>query len=249
LIFPQRAEPHFASVRIGESDRGERFAQGVGHLIESILDLNTPLTYVKGVGPARGAMLEAKGLKTVEDLLLYAPFRYEDRSNVKTIRDLAPGEMATVLAEVRSTKLSGFRRRNLGLFTATFTDASLSQLNAKWFHGGYLADVFTPGQKVALFGKVEFDSYSGNLAMMHPEYEILSGDEDGDASLHTGRVVPIYEAAGKVTTRIFRVLLSRILEAVTPLEDSLPPHILSRMKLPDRWTAIRALHFPPLDSD
>ena len=80
--------------------------------------------YVKGVGPARAAMLEAKGLKTVEDLLTYAPFRYEDRSNVKPIRELAPGEMATVLAEVRSAKVSGFRRRNLGLFEATFTDAS-----------------------------------------------------------------------------------------------------------------------------
>ena len=62
------------------------------------LDLLTPLMYVKGVGPARAAMLEAKGLKTVEDLLTYAPFRYEDRSNVKQIRALAPGEMATVLA-------------------------------------------------------------------------------------------------------------------------------------------------------
>ena len=63
--------------------------------------------YVKGVGPARAAMLEAKGLKTVEDLLTYAPFRYEDRSNVKPIRALAPGEMATVLAEVRTTKAGG----------------------------------------------------------------------------------------------------------------------------------------------
>jgi ATP-dependent DNA helicase RecG len=213
------------------------------------LDLETPLTYVKGVGPARAAMLEAKGLKTVEDLLLYAPFRYEDRSNVKTIRQLAPGEMATVIAEVRSTKLAGFQRRNLGLFTATFTDASKSLLNAKWFHGGYLADVFSPGQKVALFGKVEFDSYSGNLAMMHPEYEILTSDEEGDASLHTGRVVPIYEAASKITTRIFRVLLSRILESVTPMSDALPPRVLSQMKLPDRWTAIRELHFPPETSD
>ena len=77
--------------------------------------------YVKGVGPARAAMLEGKGLKVVEDLLTYAPFRYEDRSNVKSLRDLAPGEMATVLAEVRSTKVSGFRQRNLGLFQATFT--------------------------------------------------------------------------------------------------------------------------------
>ena len=76
-------------------------------------------------------MLEAKGLKTVEDLLHYAPFRYEDRSNVKTIRELAPGEMATVLAEVRSTKVSGFRRRNLGLFQATFTDSSRAVLSGQ----------------------------------------------------------------------------------------------------------------------
>src|SRR6266849_9017723 len=205
--------------------------------------------YVKGVGPARAAMLEAKGLKVVEDLLTYAPFRYEDRSNVKSIRDLAPGEMATVLAEVRSTKVSGFRRRNLGLFEAAFTDASRGVLSAKWFHGAYLADVFAPGQKVALFGKVEFDSYSGNLGMMHPEFEILSGDDEGDASLHTGRVVPIYEAASRVTTRVFRMLLHRILESIAPLKDPLPPHILAQLKLPDRWSAIRALHFPPPDSD
>jgi ATP-dependent DNA helicase RecG len=214
------------------------------------LDLTTPLMYVKGIGPARAAMLEAKGLNVVEDLLLYPPFRYEDRSNVKSIRELAPGEMATVLAEVRSTKVAGFQRRNLGLFTATFTDASHAVLNAKWFHGGYLADVFAPGQKVALFGKVEFDSYSGNLSMMHPEYEILSADDDGDASLHTGRVVPIYEAAGKVTTRILRVIMSRILEGLAPVDaDPLPAHIVKQLKLLDRWSAIRALHFPPLESD
>jgi ATP-dependent DNA helicase RecG len=205
--------------------------------------------YVKGVGPARAAMLEAKGLKTVEDLLLYAPFRYEDRSNVKTIRELAPGEMATVLAEVRSSQVSNFRRRNLGLFTATFTDASHAVLNGKWFHGGYLADVLKPGLKVALFGKVEFDSYSGSLAMMHPEYEILSGDDDGDASLHTGRVVPVYEAASRITTRMFRNLLHRILESIDPIADAFPSHLLSRLKLPDRATAIRELHFPPPDSD
>jgi ATP-dependent DNA helicase RecG len=206
--------------------------------------------YVKGVGPARAAMLETKGLKVVEDLLTYAPFRYEDRSNVKTIRELAPGEMATVLAEVRSTKVSGFQRRNLGLFQATFTDSSRGVLAGKWFHGAYLADVLAPGQKVALYGKVEFDTYSGHLGMMHPEYEILLGDDDGDASLHTGRVVPIYEAAGKVATRALRTLIHRILEGIAPLhEDPLPEHIRARMKMPDRWRAIRELHFPPPDSD
>ncbi len=205
--------------------------------------------YVKGVGPARAAMLEAKGLKLVEDLLTYAPFRYEDRSNVKKIRDLAPGEMATVLGTVRTTHLSGFRRRNLGMFETTFTDDSGGVLGGKWFHGGYLNDVLAPGMKVALFGKVEFDSYSRTLSMMHPEFEILAGEEDGDASLHTGRVVPIYEAAGKVSTRVFRALLYRILESLPPVDDPLPAHLLQRLKLPDRWAAIRELHFPPQDSD
>ena len=78
------------------------------------MDLTTPLTYVKGIGPARAAMLEAKGLTTVEDLLGYVPFRYEDRSNMKPIAQLAPGEMATVIAEVRSVKMSGFKRRSPG---------------------------------------------------------------------------------------------------------------------------------------
>lgn len=213
------------------------------------MDLSTPLTYVKGVGPARAAFLEAKGLHTVEDLLYYAPFRYEDRSNVKPIRALAPGEMATVLATVRSTKLAGFQRKKLGLFEATFTDPSGSILNGKWFHGAYLNDILSSGQKIALFGKVEFDSYSRGLSMMHPEFEILSGDDEGDASLHTGRVVPIYEAAGKVTTRVLRMLLHRILETLEPVEDQIPAHILQKLKLPNRWRAIRDLHFPSQDAD
>jgi len=141
------------------------------------MDLTTPLTYVKGIGPARAAMLQGKGLVTVEDLLGYVPFRYEDRSNMKTIGQLAPGEMATVIADVNSAKLSGFRRRNLGLFEVRFSDASRATLAGKWFHGGYLANVFSDGMKVALFGKVEFDSYTGDLTMLHPEFEILSGDD------------------------------------------------------------------------
>src|SRR5579885_3157188 len=147
-----------------------------------MLDLATPLVYLKGVGPARAAMLEAKGLKTVEDLLLYAPFRYEDRSNVRRIRELAPGEMATVLAEVQSAKVVGFRRRNLGLFEATFADGSGTRLLGKWFHGQYLADKFVPGVRVALYGKIELDSYTGDLLIMHPEFELLSDEEaEGEA--------------------------------------------------------------------
>src|SRR5215469_11692658 len=188
------------------------------------MDLATPLTYVKGIGPARAAMLEAKGLATVEDLLGYVPFRYEDRSNMKTIAQLAPGEMATVIADVRSAKLSGFKRRNLGLFEARFTDSSRAILVGKWFHGGYLAKVLSEGMKLALYGKVEFDSYSGELTMLHPEFEILSGDDDdGEAALHVGRIVPIYEAVAKLTTRVLRVFTHRILAEIVPEEDQIPP--------------------------
>ncbi|HXF27920.1 MAG TPA: ATP-dependent DNA helicase RecG [Bryobacteraceae bacterium] len=216
----------------------------------SQFDLATPLQYVKGIGPARAAMLETKGLLTVEDLLAYAPFRYEDRSNLKTIAQLSPGEMATVLVEVHSAKLAAFRRRNLGLFEVIFRDGSPVRLMGKWFHGAYLADRFTVGLKLALFGKVELDSYTGELLMMHPEFEILSSDDpEAEAALHTGRVVPIYEAASKITTRVFRVLIHQILEDLGDLPDPLPTHIRERLKLPDRNTAVRELHFPHEQED
>ena len=171
-------------------------------------------------------MLQTRGLQTVEDLINYFPFRYEDRSNLKTIAQLAPGELATVIAEVRSAKVSGMRRKNIGLFEAEFTDSSRAIILGKWFHGAYLAERLTPGTRVALFGKIEFDSYRGEMQMMHPEVEYLSGEDDeADSALHTGRVVPIYEAAGKVNTRILRILIHRVLQEIPEAEDHLPDHI------------------------
>jgi len=214
------------------------------------VDLSTPLTYVKGVGPARAGMLETKGLLTVEDLLSYVPFRYEDRSNMKTIAQLAPGEMATVVAEVRTARVAGFRRRNLGLFEASFTDNSRAILHAKWFHGEYLAKTLEPGRRLALFGKIEFDSYTGELAMVHPEFELLTeDDDDAEAALHVGRVVPVYEAISKVNTRAIRTIVHRALGQISPLEDPLPHSLRQRFQLVDRWTAMRHMHFPPPDSD
>jgi ATP-dependent DNA helicase RecG len=204
--------------------------------------------YVKGVGPARAAMFEAKGLTTVEDLLCYAPFRYEDRTNVKPIAQLAPGEMATVIAEVASTRSAGLRRR-LGLFEARFRDSSHSALVGKWFHGDYLKTVLLPGLRVALYGKIELDSYTGELTVMHPEFEILTADEESDAALHLGRIVPIHEAAGKITARVMRTLIWRILESLPALDDPLPASIRARLKLPDFTAAIRELHFPNPGAD
>ena len=213
------------------------------------MDLATPLTYVKGIGPPRAAVLEAKGLRTVEDLLSYAPFRYEDRSNLKPVAQLAPGETATVIAQVRTARLAAFERRRLGLFEATFQDGSGETLRAKWFHAEYLAHVLEPGLKVALFGKVELDTFSGELVMLHPEYEILSAAEEADSGLHTGRIVPIYEAAGKISSRVFRTLIWRILETLAPAPDPLPEAIRRRLGLIERWPALRELHFPAPGAD
>ena len=204
--------------------------------------------YIKGVGPARAQMLEAKGLATIEDLLAYAPFRYEDRRNVKTIGELAVGEMATVMTEVTSAKSTKFRKSKVGMFEAAFGDASNMRLLGKWFNGAYLEDVLKPGLRVALFGKVEFDSYNGAISMMHPEFEILNSDEE-DAGLHTGRIVPIYEAAGKITTRVMRMIMHRIFESLPPQEDPLPAEVLERLNLPSRWPAMREMHFPAAGAD
>ena len=191
-------------------------------------------------------MLRGKQLETIEDLLNYFPFRYEDRSNTKPIKQLSPGELATVVCEVKSAKLSGMRKRALGLFEAEFTDGSGAVLLAKWFHGAYLADRLTPGTRVALFGKIEFDSYRGELQMMHPETEMLTGDEDeSEAALHTGRIVPVYEAAGKVNSRVIRAMVHRVLEDMPTLEDHLPDSIVRHLRFPTRAEAIRNAHFPP----
>jgi ATP-dependent DNA helicase RecG len=213
------------------------------------LDLATRLQYVKGIGPARAEMLVAKGLLTVADLLYYAPFRYEDRRNIKSIAELAPGEKAVLLARVTRAKLSRFHGRSSGLFEATLQDGSGASLHARWFHGERFADTLVPETRLALFGKVELDRSHGNKLMIQPEIEILSGDEEGEETLHTGRIVPVYEAAGKISTRVFRTLIDRILKEAPMPDDALPVSVRQRVALPDLAVAIRESHFPPHDAD
>jgi ATP-dependent DNA helicase RecG len=213
------------------------------------VDLSTPVNYVKGVGPQRAAHLEAKGIATADDLLYYAPFRYEDRSNVKSLDELAPGEMATVIAEVQSVHTPNFQRRNLGMFEAVFSDGSRRKLAVKWFHGAYLKTILLPGVRTALFGKVEFDGYRGELSMTHPEFEVLREEEEEETGLHTGRIVPVYEAAGKVTTRVLRSILKRLTDALPRIDDPMPEEILRKLKLIDLSTALRQMHFPAQETD
>lgn len=192
-------------------------------------------------------MLAAKGLLTVSDLLYYTPFRYEDRRNVKPIYELAPGEKAAVLARIATAKMSNFRRR-AGLFEATLEDGSGASLKARWFHGERYADRLTSGTHIALFGKVEVDGSRQRL-MVQPEVEILSAGEEEDQMLHSGRIVAVYEAAGKVSTRVFRTLLDRILKEAPMPDDALPASVRDSIGMPDLATALREVHAPGEDAD
>ncbi len=124
--------------RRGNSDRVRPDGIRFGWILNSNLPLalDTALVYVKGIGPARAAMLQSRGLETVEDLIHYFPFRYEDRSNLKTIGQLAPGELATVIAEVKSSKLSDSGAGISACLKPSSPDSSRAIVLGKWFHGG-----------------------------------------------------------------------------------------------------------------
>src|SRR5690348_10238191 len=143
-----------------------------------MLEPSTPVQYVKGIGPKLAEILAAKGLHTLDDLLHYLPFRYEDRLNPRGISELRAGEMATVIAEVRNSGL--FRTRRMPIFQMT-AGQGRARLKCMWFNAAYLRDRFQPGQIVALYGKVEEDYRSGEIQLMQPQFEIL-GDVSNDAA-------------------------------------------------------------------
>ena len=209
--------------------------------------LSTPLQYVRGVGPKRAADLARAGMLTVEDLLLRFPLRYEDRAAPCEIRNLRPGMTATVTADVVSSGVRATRRPGFRLFEAIVRDASGGITKAVFPNQAFLKDVFKPGQRVVLFGALEYRP-SGGLQFTNPEYELVRADADGDdddGAIHTGRIVPIYEKAGSMTPRMQRVLVHRVLQELpAAVTDPVPEPIRLARQLPDRASAIRGVHFP-----
>src|ERR1700720_1984079 len=131
-----------------------------------MLELTTSVQYVKGIGPRLAEVLAAKGIRTVDDLLHYLPFRYEDRLNPRGISELRAGEMATVIAEVRTSGL--FRTRRMPIFQLTVGQGR-TRLKCLWFNATYLQDKFKPGELIALYGKVEQDQH-GEMQIIQPQF-------------------------------------------------------------------------------
>ncbi|HEY3975460.1 MAG TPA: ATP-dependent DNA helicase RecG [Candidatus Sulfotelmatobacter sp.] len=216
-----------------------------------MLELSTPVQYVKGVGPRIGEVLAGKGIYTVGDLLHYLPFRYEDRLNPRGIAELRAGEMATVIGEVRNSGL--FRTRSAPIFQLTVGQGR-AKLRCLWFNATYLQDKFKPGQMIALYGKVEEDQRSRELQIVQPQFEILgdpadSGENGAEKkaaeSLEIGRIVPIYEATGRLTPRWFRRAIRTALDNLTPeLADPIPAAVRARLGLISPREALWNVHWP-----
>jgi ATP-dependent DNA helicase RecG len=215
--------------------------------IQSVPGLDTPIMYVRGVGPKVAELLAAKNIQTAEDLLYHLPFRYEDRQNPRSLDELKPGETASVIAEVRGSIL--LRTRKAPIFELTIGQGRFA-MKCIWFNGTYLEGKFHAGQTVAVYGKVEPSRSSSNMKMIQPQFELLP-DESDDAEtrlLEVGRITPVYESLGgsRLASRWQRKTIFNLLESIHGVvPECLPKEMLARLDLPDRETALREVHFPP----
>ena len=207
------------------------------------LDLQTPLQFLKGVGPRKAADLKRAGLVTVEDLLYRLPFRYEDRSRMQPIASLRPGAKTAVLGDIKSARLAVTRRRGFKIFNAVIGDAS-GAIRCTWMNQPFLADILLPHLSVVIFGDVKLDSTG--LHFLNPEYELVSDDISG---VHTGRIVPFYEKTGSVTPNMQRKLVRFAIDQLpAELPDVVPAPLRQRLGLVSRAAAIAEAHFPSNDA-
>src|ERR1700690_1646532 len=213
------------------------------------ISLTNSVKYLHGVGPHRAATLEARGIVTVGDLLSYLPFRYEDRLRFTPIAEIIPGQVQTIFAEVTggggaTVPFQGSRR---SIFHVAVRDAS-GTVYVRFFHGGYLEGKLKDGQKLVLHGKVDEDRYRpGRLEMVNPQMELVGATEGGAAdSTEVGRIVPIYEAIGAISSRMLRRIIYSVLANFDGnIPEPLPAQILERYRFPARREALLYAHFPP----
>jgi ATP-dependent DNA helicase RecG len=205
--------------------------------------LASPLTTIKGVGPALARKLEKLGLHRVEDLLFLLPLRYEDRTQLVRIGSLVAGARCLVSGEVLLSEVAFRGRRNL---LVRVGDGS-GQLTLRFFHFSRQQQAqFQPGVHVSCFGEVRRGS--NGFEMIHPEYRLLR--EGQDAAMNDS-LTPIYPATEGVQQGRLRYLTDQALAAMrkAPPEELLPPAITQKLGMPSLANAIGYLHRPPPDAD
>lgn len=205
------------------------------------LTLTSPVQYVLRVGPSMAGKLRNLGINTVYDLLTYIPFRYDDYSLISPISRVQPGEVVTVMGTLASIK-TFITKSGKRLVTAKLTDSSGS-IDIVWFNQQYLVKILKPGDTLSVSGKVDW--FGPKIVFSSPVYEVIRTDADGKASLHTGRLVPVYAETAGLSSKWLRGRIDYVLEQCLRLVvDTLPDEIIQREHLLDIQTAIQTVHFP-----
>ncbi len=189
--------------------------------------LSTPLTQVKGIGETTAAVLQKKNFRTVQDLLLFAPLRCEDRRERKQISQLVPGELITIEASVVSS--SQFYKGRRSIQRAVVSD-NTGKLTLMWFNTPYVVAALQKGNLYLISGTL-----NDKKTMVHPTFEATGID-----TIHTDRLVPIYSHIQGVKPGSVRRILKTIVDNLDLAEES----IGEANKTMPLGEALSQLHFP-----
>ncbi len=201
------------------------------------LTLSSSVQYMPRVGPAMAKRMEKLGIRTVEDLLFYAPFRYNDYSLVSPIARVQPGETVTILGTVESIK-NIYTARGKKIQQAIVTDTT-GHIEVVWFNQPFLLHTIHAGDRLNLSGQISW--FGKKIVMSAPEYEVI-GDQ---ASLHTGRLVPVYSETEGLSSKWLRGRIHFALEHCLQLvKDDVPDIVRELFRLPELQSSLQNLHFP-----
>lgn len=206
---------------------------------------STPVQSLKGVGEAVAAKLANIDIFTLQDILFHLPSRYQDRTRLSKIGELAPGRETIVCGEVLVADVDNGRRRSL---LVRINDGSGS-LTLRFFHfNQQQVNQFVRGRQVRCFGEARRGP--GMLQMVHPEYRVLAAHVAADENLDE-TLTAVYPTTEGVQQALLRKLSDQALAQlnVTPISDLLPPGMLVHSGLPDLESALRVVHRPPPGAD
>jgi ATP-dependent DNA helicase RecG len=200
------------------------------------MDLNTTLDQIYGIGPNIYKKLQKLKLNKVEDILFHYPFRYDDYSQIKKIKDLKNEETATVQGTITliNNKRAKTRRMNI---TEALLEDDTDQIQIVWFNQPYIIKNIRIGDKIFISGKVKKTLLG--YSFVSPSYE-----KESSQTTHTARMVPIYPSTEKLTQKQIRFLIKACLPATYLLEEWLPEEILKKENLLILDEAVRQIHFP-----
>ena len=199
--------------------------------------LDMPVTYLKGVGPARAEALRRLGVITARDLLFHVPHRYEDASTISPISSLEPGMDGTIIGRVISKGIIP-TRRGLRIFQVVLKDDT-GMIEASWPGQPFLDRTIEKGDMVLLTGPVRF--YHGRQ-LQPREYIHLGKDDEG---VKGGRVLAVYPATEGLSFKVIRGIIDAHLDTFLPLlKEYLPEDVLRLAGVPPLREAMRMVHRP-----